>query len=106
MSKAIIDEVARRLTKEFADKGRLIEGGYAVFEHLVIAKDAPDIQKSEMKLAFMAGAEHLFSSIMATLDPEAEPTMADMHRMNLIQKEIDEWRAKISARVEPAKGHA
>jgi len=36
----------------------------------------------------MAGAQHLFSSIMTILDPGDEPTEADMKRMELIAKEM------------------
>jgi hypothetical protein len=107
MNKArLIEQAARRLTKELADQGKLIEAGFAVFAHFVIPKDAPAVQLDEMRLAYMAGAEHLFSSIMNILDPGEEPTEADLLRMDLIQKEIDEWRGRLSERVDPAQGRA
>jgi hypothetical protein len=95
-----IEEVAHQITKEFTDRGKLIEAGWAAFAHLVIPKDAPPIQFQEMRLAYMAGAEHLFSSIMNILDPGDEPTEADMHRLDLIGKEIDEWRERLAERVQ------
>jgi len=101
-----IQRVATELTVELADKGKLIEAGFVAFATLVIPKDAPDIQFSEMQLAFMAGAEHVWSSVMAMLDFGEEPTDADLHRMNLIQREIDEWRGVLSERVDPVKGSA
>jgi hypothetical protein len=39
-----------------------------------------------MQLAFMAGAEHVWSSVINMLDPGEEPTDADMRRMDLIQR--------------------
>jgi hypothetical protein len=107
MNKAkLIEQAATEATKELTDKGRLIEAGFASFAHFVIPKDALDIQLRDMRLAFMAGADHLFSSIMNILDPGEEPTEADLRRMDLINKELDEWRAKLSELIEPAQGHA
>jgi hypothetical protein len=95
----LIERVATHITKEFTERGKIIEAGWAAFRHLVIAKDAPPIQIQEMQLAFMAGADHLFSSIMNVLDPGEEPSEADLRRMDLIAQELDEWRNKISTRL-------
>jgi hypothetical protein len=102
----LIEQAASDVTKELTDQGKLIEAGFAAFAHFVIAKDAPEVQRSEMRLAFMAGAEHLFSSIMNILDPGDEPTAADLRRMDLIHREIKEWRATLSERVQPSQGRA
>ncbi len=101
-----IEEAAHRLTKDLADQGKLVEAGFAAFALYVIPKDAPPLQLSEMRLAYMAGAEHLFSSIMNILDPGSEPTAADLKRMDLIDREIAEWRGKLSERVQPSQGRA
>lgn len=107
MNKArLIEQVASDVTKELTDKGKLVEAGFAAFAHFVIPKDAPAIQLKEMQLAFMAGAEHVFSSIMNILDPGDEPTDADLRRMDLIHKELDDWRGRISERVQPSQGRA
>ena len=107
MNKArLIEQAASEVTKHLTDRGKLIEAGFAAFAHLVIPKDAPAVQLQEMQLAFMAGAEHLFSSIMNILDPGEEPTDRDLQRMELISKEIDEWRGRLSERVQPAQGRA
>lgn len=63
-----IEQSAERLTKDLMDKGKLIEAGFAVFSYFVIPRDAPDIQVEEMQMAYMAGAEHLWSSVMSSLD--------------------------------------
>lgn len=102
----LIEQAAHDLTKHLGDQGKLIEAGFAAFRHLAMAKDAPDIQVNEMRLAFMAGAEHLFSSIMSILDPGEEPTDADMRRIDLISTELDNWRGRLSERVQPSQGRA
>ena len=107
MNKAeMIEQAGSDLTKALTDKGKLIEAGFVLFARYVVPKDAPPIQLSEMRLAFMAGAEHVFSSIMNILDPGEEPTDADVRRMDLIHAEIEEWRGKLSERVQPTEGNA
>lgn len=107
MNKArLIEQAASDVTKELSDRGKIVEAGWAAFRHFVVPKDAPAIQVREMQLAFMAGAEHLFSSIMNILDPGEEPTDADLRRMDLIHTEIDEWRGRISERIQPSQGRA
>ena len=100
----LINLVGNEITKELTDKGKLVEAGFAAFRHFVIPKDASPVQVSEMRLAFMAGAEHVFSSIMTMLDPGEEPSSADLRRMDMIHREIEEWRGKLSERTNPAQG--
>lgn len=88
---------AETLTKGLANNGMLIEGGWLAFQVVVIPKDAPPAQVREMRLAFMAGAEHLWRSIFVSLDPNAEPTPADIRRMNLIEDELMAFRKEMQA---------
>jgi hypothetical protein len=101
-----IAQAADLLAKELANRGKLIEAGWVIFRGLTIPPNAPEIQISEMRLAFMAGSQHLFSSIMGILDPGMEPTDADIRRMELISDELDAVRKELELRYEPAKGRA
>ena len=83
-----IRQAADAIAKEYADKGKLVEAGWQAMRILAIAPDAPEDQLREMRLAFMAGAQHLFGSIMGIMDAGEEPTDADMRRMDLIDKEL------------------
>jgi hypothetical protein len=100
-----VEEIATGVTKKLADEGKLIEAGFAAFAHFVIPKNAPLVQYTEMRLAYMAGAEHTFASIMNMLDPGEDPTTADLRRMDLIAQELDVWRSKLAERM-PTKGSA
>jgi hypothetical protein len=80
-----VEEITRRL----ANEGKLIEAGWASLRAMWVPPDAGEAQVRDMRWAFMAGAQHLFSSIMSTLDPDAEPTAADLRRMDLIAAELD-----------------
>jgi len=95
----LTDQVALTVTKEFTDRGKLIEAGFAAFRHLVIPNATP-AEVAEFQLTFMAGAEHLFTSILAIMDPgDEEPTDDDMKRMDLIHRELEGWRGKLFDRL-------
>ncbi len=94
------------LTKRLADDGKLIEAGWIGLRLAVIPLNAPRAQLDDMRLAFMAGAQHLFSSIMHAIDPDAEPTEADMNRMQLIDDELSAFTKELELRVAKTKGSA
>jgi hypothetical protein len=95
-----------QLTRKLADDGKLIEAGWVGLRLHVIPLDASAVQLSEMKMAFMAGAQHLFSSIMNMLDPGSEPTDADLSKMDLIHAELEAYRAELELRVAKPAGKA
>jgi hypothetical protein len=84
-------KLAETLTKEFTDKGLIIEAGWQSLKIMSIPEDAPEIQIDEMRNAFFAGASHLFSSIVVILDPGEEPTERDIERLDLINKELERF---------------
>jgi hypothetical protein len=106
ISESKIKQAADMLAKKLSDEGRLIEAGWLIFKHLTIQADAPDVQIREMRLAFMAGAQHLFSSIIGMLDSSEEPTDADIHRMYLINKELEAVHEELELRYGPTEGSA
>jgi hypothetical protein len=88
-----VDKAALELTRKLANEGRLLEGGFAAY--VVTSKigiDDPALPK--LRDAYMSAAEHLWSSIMATLDAGDDTTPADLRRMDAIQVELDAWRAQ------------
>lgn len=96
-----------RLSRELTDEGKIIKAGWIGLRLAAIPLDASAIQLEEMRNAFFAGAQHLFSSIMTVLDPEGEePTEADMLRMAMIQNELDNFIQAFELKHFPAKGSA
>lgn len=96
-----------RLARELVDRGKLIEAGWVGFRLAVFPPDgdAPAIQLEEMRKAFFAGSQHLFSSIMTILEPGAEPTDADLKRMDSIDAELKEFITDFIKGL-PTKGRA
>lgn len=89
------DEAVKVLT----DKGKLVEAGFLSLRLSVIPKDAPPVQVDEMRLAFVAGAQHVWASIMTMLDPGRDPTAKDLRRMALISDELDTMAKELTLRV-------
>lgn len=77
-----------RLEKDLIDKGLLVEAGWISFRIAVMPPNAPAVQIEEMRKAFFAGAQHLFSSIMTVLEPGEEPTESDFRRLSNIDAEL------------------
>jgi hypothetical protein len=82
------DEVVQKITKEWADQGKIIEGGWQALAIVFGLEDASPLQQREMRKAYFCGAQHLFAAILSTLDPGTEPTDADVHRLDLIAAEL------------------
>jgi hypothetical protein len=97
---------ATKLAKTLADSGKIIEGGWAGFRLMVIPKDAGEVQVDEMRMAFFAGAQHLFSSIMTVMDSDREPTESDLRRMSLIHSELESFGKDFELRHLPIDGTA
>lgn len=105
-TKEEIQTLAHELAKRLSDQGRLIEAGWIILRAMAVPPDAPEMQVNEMRYAFMAGAQHLFSSIMGTLDPDEEPTDADLRRLDLIHNELEAFRKEMELRHGGARGSA
>jgi hypothetical protein len=89
------------------DQGKLIEAGWIGMRLACVPDDAPAIQLEEMRMAFFAGAQHLFGSLTGGgLDPDAEPTDADIRRMDLIDAELRAFIKDFEMRHLKTKGSA
>lgn len=106
MKKPIPQEVIKGLTDKLVADGKLIEAGWIGLRMMSVPPDAPPIQIEEMRNAFFAGAQHLFSSIMTTLDPSAEPTEGDMEKLSKIDDELQRFIADYMKRNLKTEGSA
>jgi hypothetical protein len=101
-----IRKVVDAVTEHLVDDGRLIEAGWIALRIQSIPDDASAVQLDEMRNAFFAGAQHLFTSITSILDPGEEPTEKDMRRMNKIVDELDRFIEDYKLQHFPADGTA
>lgn len=96
----------QRLERELVDKGKLIEAGWIGLRIAAVPLDASAIQLEEMRNAFFAGAQHLFSSIITILEPDAEPTEKDLARIDQIDAELRAFIQTFELKNFPPKGRA
>lgn len=98
-----IDNLVAGIATKLANDGKLIEAGWVALR-VQLPKDTPTAQLADMRLAYLAGAQHLFASMMGSLDAGAEPTAADLRRMDLIHAELERARGELAARFYPVRG--
>lgn len=94
--RAAIETAVEKVTQELMDQGRIIEAGFRAMISFAYLDADPPMQKDqedELRAAFFAGAQHLWGSIMCSLDPGEEPTEDDERRFALIQSELDTFIA-------------
>lgn len=100
------DKLATEISKRFLAEGKLIEAGFAAMRLTAMHPDSPPDQIREMRMAFFAGAQHLYGTIMNVLDPGEEPTDADLKKMELIDKELNQFIHDFAKQHLPTKGQA
>ena len=93
-----------RVTRDLIDSGKFIEAGWVSMRIACDLVDAPADQLREMRMAFFAGAQHLFGSILSVLEPGDEPTEKDLKRMDLIHTELQDFIKDFELRHVPTKG--
>lgn len=81
-------EFLTKLSKDLVDEGRLMEAGWIGLRLATGLEFAPADQLREMRMAFFAGAQHVFHTIMTIMDEDSEPTEDDLRRMELIDAEL------------------
>lgn len=96
--RAAHDETVKRA----ADQGKLLEAGFLALV-LVSMRDATPDEVTRARLIYMAGAQHLFASLMAALDADSDPTPNDLMRMSLIDAELRAFEPHLSALAAGAK---
>jgi hypothetical protein len=101
-----VARVAQEVSKHLANDGKLIEAGWVIMQTMIMPPDASQAQIDDMRMAYMAGAQHLFSSMISIMDPGEEPTDADLNRMDLIHRELEAWRKEMELRTQRAEGRA
>lgn len=98
--KAEIHRLAQELGRKLTDEGKLIKAGWVGFEAMVMPASASEAQRDDMEIAFFAGAQHLFATMMSIMEEGVEPTANDMNRMNQIDAELDRFAELMKANME------
>lgn len=94
-----VEETINKLAKNAVDQGKIIEAGWLAMKIMAVPAGATEAQMRDMRNCFFAGAQHLYASILAVLDPGSDATEQDMARMTLIDEELKQFVAKLKAEI-------
>ncbi len=72
-------------------KRQLMAEQWDSFARAVLPKDAPAVQRQEMRRAFYAGAQGILHGVIMALAPEKEPTEDDLEMMANLERELSEF---------------
>lgn len=74
----------------------LMRTAWLGYRREVIPPDAPEVQVTESRRAFYAGAGALFSLLLVVLDPGEEPTEHDLDRVTGLYDELKEFNRAVA----------
>ncbi len=95
-----LKKIAEAMTKHLVDSGKLVEAGWVGLKLGLKLQEASQVQQSEMRWAFFAGAAHVFTSMMSFLEPgSTEPTDKDLKRMDQLADELTRFQQELEARI-------
>lgn len=86
------------ITKSAMDKGLIIEAGWAAFAAVIYPRGMSQTQHDQLRDAFFAGAQHLFSSLMTAMDSGDDASPQDITRLALIDNELNSYMQEVKAR--------
>jgi hypothetical protein len=87
MLRAAVVSASKRATAE----GLLIEVGWLSLRLMTMPDDPDPVRLEECRMAFFAGAQHVFGSLLTIMDEDREPTDADLAKMGQISDELDRF---------------
>src|SRR5262245_42899415 len=91
--------------QSLTDEGKIIEAGWLSLKAVWLPPDTPPHIAGSLRMAFMAGAGFLFSTILHVLEPTDEVSEADLVRMDKIKTELDAFDDEMRARLgRPTRG--
>ena len=72
-------------------KRQLMAEQWDQFSRSVLPRDAPQVQRTEMRRAFYAGAQSILFRVIQALTPESEPTDKDVDLLQDVHDELKEF---------------
>jgi hypothetical protein len=67
------------------------------FARAALPPSCSDVQRTEMRRAFYAGAQGILFKVIVVLAPESEPTVADLEMMNDLERELSDFAEAVKA---------
>lgn len=78
---------AAKIAKEWADKGKLVEGGWVAFDQFYL-RGVPDAERERLRLAWFTSAQHLWRALFMSLEDGPGEAPHELQRMANVEGEI------------------
>lgn len=91
-----IGKIMADVSKKFMDQGLPIEAGWQSLAAVALPEGVSEIQRSETRKAFFAGAIHLLDLLIGDPSGDPLPTQVDIDQMRLIIKEMAKFHQSIN----------
>ena len=88
-----------------ADSGSMVETGFAAYCAIVLP-GADKAEKDRHRIAFFAGAQHVFATLIGVMSDHDDPTPADLMRMDKLHAELETFAGDMRALLAPPRGSA
>ena len=75
----------------------MLNDAWLSYAEEVIPANAPEVQRSELRRAFYAGARVLFDGVVNGVSEGEEPTLADLALMDAIKAELGQFLKDLKA---------
>ena len=98
-AKQVVGAIADYITKKAADKGKIIEFGFRALMESAWPT-ATDEQKEELRMAFFAGAQHLWGSMISLVESGEEASAEELRRIILIDAELNSFIREFKEKLE------
>lgn len=98
------ERLADDIVRSAGNAGLLVETGWQIHKGIILQIADNDPRLFDIRLAFMAGAEHVFTSLIGMMDEGDEITDGDMKKMALLDQEIGKIRAELELAFYETKG--
>lgn len=106
---------AERIAREWAEKGKAMEGGWRAYRALMLPTDVQGMSSASpaeaaaafervLRKVFYLGAQHLWASVVGSMDPGTEETEGDMRRMENMQQELAAFELELVSKHNPGHG--
>lgn len=95
-------ELAQTLAVSLAKSGELIKAGFEMYERTALQGQSPE-QRKECHAAFVAGAQHIFGTIVGVPDDMTEQEGAVM--LDGIERELRQWHELIKSKLHGEKSN-
>lgn len=106
---------AEKIAREWAEKGKAMEGGWRAYRALMLPADmqriielpaagAPDAMEAAFRKVFYLGAQHLWATVFGSMDPGTQETAGDMRRMTNMHTELEAFTLELANQHKPGHG--